>query len=239
MRYSPRIVAISLDLYLKGISYRKISNHLKQFYDLTIAHTTICRWIKKYTARIGEYVLSLEPNFGNVWHSDEMKIKIKGEWRWLWNMMDKKTRFQLASEITVRREIADAQKAFQQAKKIGKKKPKLIITDGLQAYKRAFKIEFHDSKFSVRYVINSGFGLNGILERMQSGIREREKVLRGLKVDKTPIFKGWMIYYNFIRPHQALGGLTPADAAGIGVGGSWEELLRRSIKGTRGYVGIS
>jgi hypothetical protein len=52
--------------------------------------------------------------------------------------------------------------------------------------------------------------------------------VRGLKVDDTPIFKGWMIYCNFIRPHQALNGLTPAAVAGIGIGGSWEELLRRS-----------
>jgi hypothetical protein len=58
-----------------------------------------------------------------------MKMKIVGDRRLLWNIMDKRTRFQLASEITVRREIADAQKAFQQAKKIGKKKPKLIIAD--------------------------------------------------------------------------------------------------------------
>jgi len=56
-------------------------------------------------------------------------MKIVGDRRLLWNIMDKRTRFQLASEITVRREIADAQKAFQQAKKIGKKKPKLIIAD--------------------------------------------------------------------------------------------------------------
>jgi transposase-like protein len=60
-------------------------------------------------------------------------------------------------------------------KRAGKKKPKLIMTDGLQSYKGAFKSEFHDYEFSTRYAINSGFGPNSFIERMQENIREREK----------------------------------------------------------------
>ncbi len=39
-------------------------------------------------------------------------------------------------------------------------------------------------------------------------------------------------YYNFIKPHNSLGGLTPAQVAGIGVEASenkWSELLKRSF----------
>ena len=35
----------------------------------------------------------------------------------------------------------------------------------------------------------------------------------------TPILKGTQIYHNFVRPHEALGGKTPADKAGITVEG--------------------
>ncbi|RLG17762.1 MAG: hypothetical protein DRO65_04590 [Candidatus Altiarchaeales archaeon] len=34
LKYDPRIITLTLDLYFKGVSLRKISDHLKQFYNL-------------------------------------------------------------------------------------------------------------------------------------------------------------------------------------------------------------
>jgi putative transposase len=70
--------------------------------------------------------------------------------------------------------------------------------------------------------------LNNVLERMHGSIREREKVMRGIKVDDTPIIPMNQIYYNFIRPHSALDGKTPAEAVGVGIHGEnrWIELLK-------------
>jgi hypothetical protein len=38
MKYNPKIIALTLDLYFKGVSLRKISHHLKQFYELKIIY---------------------------------------------------------------------------------------------------------------------------------------------------------------------------------------------------------
>jgi len=67
---------------------------------------------------------------------------------------------------------------------------------------------------------------------MHGSIREREKVMRGMKVDETPILPMNQIYYNFIRPHQALKGRTPAEAAGIGIidKNRWMGIIRNSIQ---------
>ena len=43
---------------------------------------------------------------------------------------------------------------------------------------------------------------------------------------KTPIFKGNQIYMNFVRPHSALDGATPAQAGGVGVEGGWMGLIK-------------
>ncbi len=74
------------------------------------------------------------------------------------------------------------------------------------------------------------------MERMHGIIREREKVMRGLKEDDTPIIPMNQIYYNFIRPHMGLDGSTPAEMAGIGVEGEnkWEGLIKRSIQRQHG-----
>ena len=73
--------------------------------------------------------------------------------------------------------------------------------------------------------------LNNVLERMHGSIREREKIMRGIKVDDTPIIPMNQIYYNFVRPHMGLDGKTPAEMAGVGLEGDnkWGMLLRRSI----------
>jgi putative transposase len=235
--YDSRVVAATLDLYFKGVSLRKITDHLHQCHGLDIDHSTVYRWICRYIDVIEAYVATLEPELGDIWHGDEMKIKVKGEWKWLWNTMDEKTRFQLVSMISETRETQEARKTFRKSKDVARKKPKLIVTDGLASYKGAFRSEFYDHHQSVKHVADVALetGMNNVIERMHGSFREREKVMRGIKTMETPIFDGNRIYYNFIRPHQALDGKTPAELAGIGVSGEnkWEELLRRSANKRR------
>ncbi len=53
-----------------------------------------------------------------------------------------------------------------------------------------------------------------------------------MKVDDAPTTPMNQIYYNFVRPHQALKGKTPAEAAGVGISGEnkWDGLLKRSTE---------
>jgi putative transposase len=68
------------------------------------------------------------------------------------------------------------------------------------------------------------------MERINGEIRDREKVMRGLKKKDTPILQGIQIYHNFIRPHEGLDGKTPAEACGIKVVGEnkWMTLIQNA-----------
>jgi len=74
------------------------------------------------------------------------------------------------------------------------------------------------------------------MERTNGELRDREKVMRGLKVMDTPIIRGYKIYHNFVRPHEALDGKTPADLAGIKVQGEnkWLTLIQNASLPTKG-----
>jgi len=67
---------------------------------------------------MNEYVSTLTPELSGEFHADEMNIKVKGNWKWLWSIMDKDTRFLLASQISEKREIEDARILFQKAKTV-------------------------------------------------------------------------------------------------------------------------
>jgi hypothetical protein len=74
---------------------------------------------------------------------------------------------------------------------------------------------------------------NNVLERLNGTERERTKVMRGLDNDLSAsrMLEANRIYYNHLRPHQALEGKTPAEKVGIDLqleGNKWKELIRRS-----------
>jgi putative transposase len=47
---------------------------------------------------------------------------------------------------------------------------------------------------------------NNELERMNGELRDREKVMRGLKKMNSPIIKGLQQYHNYFRDHDTLEG---------------------------------
>jgi len=54
---------------------------------------------------------------------------------------------------------------------------------------------------------------------MNGELRDREGVMRTLEKPDTPILTGMQIYHNYVRPHEALKGKTPAELAGIQITG--------------------
>ena len=239
----PKIICLTLDLYFKGVSLRKIRDHLKQFYDIDVCFTTVFRWIDRYIRIMDEYTRQFKPQLGDVWNTDEMMIQINGDWFYLWNVIDDLTRFHLASIVSHERKIEDAQRVFIQAKKRSHgDRPLCIITDGLKSYEQAIDEEFHTIRKNTIHISNVGirgkhYGKdcfdNNIVERLQGTIRERNKTQRGLKSEYSTFTQGHQLYYNFIRPHLSLYGCTPAEMAGINLDlkdNKWQNLLIQSVK---------
>jgi hypothetical protein len=66
------------------------------------------------------------------------------------------------------------------------------------------------------------------IERLNGTQREWFKVQRGWKSMESLMPEGDRIFYNFVRPHMALDGQTPAEAAGINLnlaGNRWMQLI--------------
>jgi transposase InsO family protein len=74
-----------------------------------------------------------------------------------------------------------------------------------------------------------------MVERLHGTIRQRNKVIRGLDDEATAqtMMDGLQVYYNFLRPHMALDGKTPAQKAKL-VGDTekvnWASLIKKATK---------
>ena len=130
--------------------------------------------------------------------------------------------------------IGFARVLFHRAKRLMGKKPKTLITDGLPSYSVACNQVFDGTKH-IRQIRLQGKIHNNKMERMNGEIRDREKTMRGLKTKRTTILRGYQLYHNFIRPHEALNGKTPSEACGITIEGQnkWLTLIQNAQKTTK------
>ena len=208
-KVSGKMVALTMDLYFKGLSLRKISDTIFQFYDIKIHHETIRRWITTFMGKMNDYVSNMKIEHSDIWVVDEQKVKTKKDkWIWVWNVMDKETRFLIANNVTKGRSLNETRQIFKKAKKVTKDKPLFVVTDGLPTYPPAFNKELYDHHQSCEHIHNVGIGKdenNNVIERYHGTYRERDKVMRALDSKKTSskMSDYWRLYYNFMRSHQS------------------------------------
>lgn len=88
------------------------------------------------------YVEKIVPNVSDTWRADELYVKIKGDMKYLFTLMDYETRFWIAQEVAESKYKHDARKLFQLGVKATGRKPMTLITDGLPTYHDAYKKEF-------------------------------------------------------------------------------------------------
>jgi putative transposase len=235
MKHNPQAITSAMQLYFSGESLRNTQKSLRLL-GVEVSHKTVFMWIKKYIRLMKDYAEKITPNVSDTWRADELYVKVKGDMKYLFAIIDDETRFLIAQEVADSKEKHDARSLFALSKKLTGKKPMIIITDGLQSYREAYKKEYFTQKNPrtkhIRNITFRGNKNNNKMERFNGEVRDREKTMRGLKTKETPILSGYQIFHNYIRPHEALGGKTPAEACGIQIEGKnkWITLIQNASK---------
>lgn len=213
MRNNPKKITLSIDLFYRGVSTRKVQEHLSSFYPSNCDHRTILRWIVKYSKMIHSFTNKLKVNCGEELQIDEQEHKTKGKKSWFIDSIDTETRYMISSEFFKTREQKELKKVLLNAKSKTQGKIKIVTSDGYTAYEKAIKESFglkRKNKYfgvvhnKVTQLKNEGF--NHKIERLHNNVRQRTKTFRGFKnLDSAnAIMKGWEVYYNFIMKHQAI-----------------------------------
>ena len=141
LKATPQVVTSALQLYFTGESLRNVQR-LLNLQGVNVTHQTVYNWIKRYVALMQKYLDKITPQVSPVWRADELYIKVKGNMKYLFAMMDDETRFWIAQEVADSKYTHDARHLFQLARAVAGKRPKLLITDGLPAYHQAYMKEY-------------------------------------------------------------------------------------------------
>ena len=233
MKHNPQAVTTAMQLYFSGESLRNTSRSLRLL-GVQVSHKTVFMWIKKYTALMEKYLDKITPQVSDTWRADELFLKVHGNMKYLYALMDDQTRFWIAKEVADTKYHADVHRLFKRGRKVAGKAPSKIITDGARNFTAGIESEFWREKKALALVHDrdirfSGEIHNNKMERLNGEIRDREKVVRGVKREDSPPITGLQIYHNYVRPHMGLNGKTPAEAAGIEVKGKDTHLRRWAV----------
>lgn len=230
MKATPQVITSAMQLYFTGTSYRNVAKFLR-LQGVKVSHVAVYKWVEKYVGLMENYLEGITPNVGDTWRADEVWLKVKGDMKYLFALMDDETRFWISQEVADSKFKHDARNLFRMGKEATDKSPKKMITDGLPAYRDASKQEYPLAEH-IRHIKLQGDHNNNKMERLNGEFRDREKVMRGVKKTDSPAITGYQIFHNYIREHEGLKGKTPADACGIEIEGEnkWITLIQNASK---------
>lgn len=229
-------IASAIGMYYDGLSQNRVRFQLNRIYNIDVSDFAVYNWIERFTKDAIKITDSYQPNTGYVWLADETAIKIgdRKQQCWLLSIIDVKTRFLLAARLSQYRRAEDIEAVLREAYNRSGRLPKVIMTDHLHAYVHSIPMIFGDKARHLQVKKFTAKPNNNIIERMQGTIKGRLKTTRGLKSLDTArtIIDGFLINYNYFRPHETLSDIeptTPAQKAGIKFPyQSWEALIKHS-----------
>jgi transposase-like protein len=141
MRASPQVITSAMQLYFTGESFRNVQKFLK-LNGVNVSHMAVYKWINKYVALMEKYLDTIQPNVSNVWRTDELYLKVKGNIKYLFALMDDETRFWISQQVSDNKNTSDVRPLFKKGIDITGKRPITLISDGAHNFHTAYKGEF-------------------------------------------------------------------------------------------------
>ena len=136
--FDREIIVLCVRWYLRyKLSFRDLVEMMAER-GLSLAHTTIMRWIQRYAPEFEKRWNRFARPVGQSWRVDETYVKIKGRWTYLYRAIDKERERPSDVLLRAKRDVAAAKVFFQTGfKGQGRLPHKDHAHDGYQASHRA------------------------------------------------------------------------------------------------------
>ncbi|EEB82650.1 IS6 family transposase [Roseobacter sp. GAI101] len=173
-RFPPQTIAHVVRLYARfNLSLREVEELMLER-GVDISYETIRRWTVKFGPLITHVLRRRQPRPGDIWHLDEVVVKIAGRSYWLQRAVDQHGAV-LEEILQSKRDKRAAKRILIKLMKRWSLVPKRIITDKLRSYGAA--------KREVAPSLDhwSHKGLNNRAENSHLPFRKRERAMQGFR----------------------------------------------------------
>jgi putative transposase len=201
-----------------GHSINEIRETFYRKHQYKPAKSTFKKWVLKYTDLAVKNFQDYHPLVGDIWICDESRAELRRKLKvWIYNVIDKETRFLLASHVAFSRKTKEVELVIREAQKRANKSPKIILTDADRSYKDGIELVFGaDTEHVSTKSIQPG-DIAQMVDLYHETYKEWIETMPAVK--DLEIFKqfnnGWSVCYNYFKPHPSLNGRTPAEEAKI------------------------
>jgi len=171
------------------MSVNDIRAELNQEHNYCPSNSIIYKWIEKYTKQAVNHFKDYHPQVGDTWIADETALNLDGEhFIWFYDIIDKDTRFLLASRVAIARTTKDAERLMEDAKKRAGKSPKVILTDSQNSYVDSIETVFGSDTEHIQTTPfeKSPGDTTSEIERFHGTLKDRTKVFRSFRDIRHP-----------------------------------------------------
>lgn len=171
-RFPPAIITHAVWLYCRfNLSLREVEEVFLER-GIDVSYETIRRWVAKFGPSIARGLRRRQPRPGDIWHLDEVVVKIKGRKFWLWRAVDQNS-VVLDEILQRRRDKKAAKRLLYRLMNRQRRTPKRFITDKLRSYGAAKR------EIAPGVEHRSHKGLNNRAENSHLPFRKRERAMQG------------------------------------------------------------
>lgn len=178
--FEQEIIILCVRWYLRyKLSYRDLVEMMAER-GLSIAHTTILRWVQRYAPEFDKRWSRFSSQAGTSWRVDETYVRIRGRWAYLYRAVDASGKT-IDFRLSPRRNVASAKAFFRKAARSQGRSPETITLDGYAASHRAVRELQQQGRLPELTKLRSSKYLNNLIEQDHRNVKSRLSVMLGLK----------------------------------------------------------
>jgi len=177
--FDQEIVVLCVRWYLGyKLSYRDLVAMMGER-GIDLAHTTILRWVQRYTPEFEKRWKRFARTVGGSWRMDETYVKVRGEWVYLYRAVDKAGK--TVDFYLSRKRDVNAAKTFLRKAMKGQRIPTKITLDAYAASHRSVTDLKESGELPKRVKVRSSKYLNNLIEQDHRRVKQRLRPMLGLK----------------------------------------------------------